>query len=97
MAHLMLVDDLHATAARVSTEVGVSRRTVERSVQAIFNLTFRELRNHILIDRFAQLARQHPDWSVKQVAYELGYTHPRSLSRHIRKLTRASPRQLIRR
>ena len=96
VAMAMLVGNVHTTAANVSSAAGVSRRTVERSVQVTFNLSFRELRNQILLARVAQLAQLQPNGSIKQVAYELGYAHPRSLSRHIRKLTGESPRQLWR-
>jgi len=92
VAELMLAADPTTTTAEVATALGVSRRTVERSVQATLNRSFRGLRNQMLLSRLAELTHRFPDGSIKQIAYELGYAHPGSLSRHVRKLTGLSPK-----
>jgi AraC-like DNA-binding protein len=93
-ARLMLLANPRISVTKIAIALGVSRRTVERSVRLSFDLSFRALRNQVLLDRLTQLALQYPDGSIKQAAYEVGYAHPRSLSRHIRKLTGVSPKEL---
>ena len=93
-ARVILAENPRTTATSVAVALGVSRRTVERCVRLTFDLSFRALRDQVLLERLSQFRRQFPDASVKQAAYEVGYAQPRSLSRHIRKLTGMPTTQL---
>lgn len=78
----------------LSRELRVSRRTIEKTVEALTGKTFREMRKEILIERLTGILQSHPSLAIKEISFELGYKSPRSFARAVKRLCDSSPQEL---
>jgi AraC-like DNA-binding protein len=92
--HLKTVPYL--TLEDLSKQIRVERHTIEKAVKQATGRTFRETRNRILLEHAQGLLEMHPDRSIKEVAFELGYRSQRSFSRFIRTSVGCSPKEFRR-
>ena len=66
----------------------------QETLQEITGLTFREYQRAILLTTTIRLMWKRPAFSIKQIAIELGYEHPRDFSRFIKNTTGMTPTEL---
>ena len=67
--------------------LSVERHTVRRALQSTFGLNFRQLQRLCLLQRATELQCGARVRSGKEIAFELGYSSPQSLSRLRRRST----------
>lgn len=73
-----------ATLATLAVELGVHRHTVQRALNKCLGRTFRELQKEAIDLQAADLLRAC-NRSIKEVALEMGYRSPHSLSRRLKR------------
>ena len=78
----------------LSRALGVSQRTIERTVFVASGKTFRELRKKALIERVTAVLVSRPARPIKQVAFDLGYNSPSSFARAVKRDCGSSPEEL---
>jgi len=78
----------------LSQELHISRRTVQATIKATKGKGFRDFRQEILMTRLRNLLLSRPDWTIKQISLELGYTCPQSFSRAVKRACGVSPCEL---
>jgi len=80
--------------ATLSLRVRVERHTIERIIKSASGMTFRQLRNHLMLERAKVLMRTRPDLNIKEIAFELSYGSHRAFSRFIKENACCSPSEL---
>jgi len=78
----------------LSRALGVSQRTIERTVFIASGKTFRDLRKEVLIERVTAVFVSFPARPIKRVAFDLGYNSPRSFARAVKRACGSSPQEL---
>lgn len=68
----------------LATQLGVDRHTVSRALRLKFGSSYRELQRQCILRRLAALSCGQPR-SRKELAYAIGYSHPTSLARILRR------------
>jgi AraC-like DNA-binding protein len=80
------------TLSEVARKVGVERHTLEKVVRSTTGQSFRQLQRTLLLERAKVLLAQEK--SIKEVAFELGFGHPQSFHRFVRKSSGGTPSSL---
>jgi adenylyl-sulfate kinase len=80
------------TLSEIAREVGVERHTLEKVIRLITGQSFRHLRQTVLLARAKTLLDQGK--AIKEVAFELGFVHPQSFHRFVRKSSGTTPLSL---
>lgn len=83
------------SVTRLAVDLGIGRHTITRALRKNGGKSFRDLQDEYLIDRLVSL-RSSETLSVKQIAYELGYRSPGSLSRRLHRMLGERPTRLLR-
>lgn len=83
-----------ASLSDLSSQLRVSRRTLEYSIQSTTGKTFRDLRKGILLARVNSILASNPAIPVKELSFVVGFRSPSSFSRAIRNATGFAPAQL---
>lgn len=79
----------------ISSELGISRGTIEKAIKRCSGKTFRALQREALLLRVTTLVSSDaPLLSVKEIAFAVGYQSPRSFARAIRRASGLSPQAL---
>ena len=78
----------------LSQQLGIGRHTIEKCVKSLTGMTFRKLQRTILLEHARHLLAHHPNLSIKEISFDLGYASQRSFSRFIRASAGCSPNQL---
>ena len=78
----------------LSLHIRVERHTIERTIKSVSGMTFRQLRNHLMLERAKVLMRTRPDLNIKEIAFELSYGSHRAFSRFIKENACCSPSEL---
>ena len=78
----------------LSRALGVSQRTIERTVFISSGKTFRDLRKEVLIERVTAIFASHPAQPIKELSFDLGYNSPRSFARAVKLACGSSPQEL---
>lgn len=84
------------TLEELSARINVERHTIEKSVKQATGQTFRQVRNGLLLAHAKHLLDSHPNHSIKEVAFKLGYRSQRSFSRFMRSEAGCSPKEFRR-
>src|ERR1700751_4088052 len=82
------------TLAALSTQLHVSRRTIQQALIINSGKNLRQFREEILIARLRNLLLARPTSAIKELSFDLGYKSPRSFARAIRRASGTSPEQL---
>jgi AraC-like DNA-binding protein len=80
--------------ARLATDLGLERHTIERAVRKLLGTCFRDYQQGKVLAHALVLLRERPTASVKQIALELGYTSPDAFSRFLKKMTGKTPTEV---
>ncbi|MGH9358712.1 MAG: helix-turn-helix domain-containing protein [Terriglobia bacterium] len=80
----------------LSSELKVSRHTIERCVRAATGKSFRKLSQRMLLRKSKETLANRPNFSIKEIASLFDYRFPRSFSRFVRQATGHSPIELRR-
>lgn len=75
------------TLAAAAKALEIGRHTARRALGATFGRTFRDLQRDAIAAAVKAKLRQRPTSSIKEIAFEIGYEHPRSLSRRWRRIS----------
>jgi AraC-like DNA-binding protein len=78
----------------LSLHIRIERHTIERTIKSVSRMTFRQLRNHLMLERAKVLMRTRPDLNIKEIAFELNYGSHRAFSRFIKESACCSPSEL---
>jgi AraC-like DNA-binding protein len=78
----------------LSSQIGIERHTIERTIKSKSGMTFRQFRCQITLERIKVLMRTRPDLTVKELAGELNYRSQSAFSRFVRENTGCSPSKL---
>ena len=78
---------------KLSERLSVERHTIEKAVKRATGKTFRQFRTGMLLERTIRIMAEHPNQSIKEVAFSLGYNSQRSVCRFIRAKTGYSPKE----
>jgi len=81
---------LHA----LSQNLGVGRHTVEKAVKAATGKSFREYRACLLLEHARLQLEHHPNLSIKEIAFNIGFHSHRSFCRFIKATVGRSPTEL---
>src|SRR5262245_42453318 len=73
---------------------GLSTRQLERLVRARFNLSPREFLRRERMTHAARLLRLAD--SIKELSFELGYSHPTTFNRHFKQFYGLTPTEFLR-
>jgi AraC-like DNA-binding protein len=89
---------LHRNASsslgKLSRELRVGQRTIEKAIIAASGKTFRELREEIMLECVRSTLTSDPTRAIKGLASDLGYKSPRSFARAIKRACGSSPEEL---
>jgi adenylylsulfate kinase-like enzyme/AraC-like DNA-binding protein len=91
---LQAAAERRVTLREVAREVGVERHTIEKVVRSATGQSFRQFQGALLFERAKILLEQGK--SIKEVAFELGFGHPQSFHRFVRKSAGVTPSSLRR-
>jgi adenylyl-sulfate kinase len=86
---------LQATAERrvslseLARHIGVERHTIEKLVRSTTGQSFRQLQQVLLLERAKLLLDQGKP--IKEVAFDLGFEHPQSFHRFVKKFSGTTP------
>src|SRR5262245_36224667 len=83
-AHLL--DAPRSSLESICKQLAVERHTVRRALRNTFGLNSRQLQRICVLERAGSLQAETRIRSVKEIAFELGYNSPQSLSRLRRRL-----------
>lgn len=78
----------------ISREMGVSRRTLENVLSLSSRKRFKKIQGEILLAIVRSSVLAHPSLTIKELAFSLGYTSPRTFARVIRRVCGMSPVEL---
>ncbi len=78
----------------LSFDIQIERHTIERAVKAGAGTTFRDFRKRSMLNAAQKMLRENPHWSLKEVAYALGYGSLSAFSRSIKCAAGCSPSAL---
>jgi AraC family transcriptional regulator, transcriptional activator of pobA len=78
---------LHILAQRLNVE----RHSIERSVRLARGLTFRQLRNDIMLEEARKMLAEYPYSTIKEIAFRLGYRSQSAFGRFIKEASGSSP------
>jgi AraC-like DNA-binding protein len=78
----------------LSSQIGVERHTIERTIKNVAGMTFRQLRNQVTIDRIKVLMRSRPELTMKELAGRLNYSSQSAFTRFVKGNTGSSPTKL---
>lgn len=76
----------------LSRRTGVERHTIEKAVRRATGMTFRELRNRVMLEKAKALLEREPNHSIKEIAFQLNYRSHRAFSRFVRTMAGHSPK-----
>lgn len=74
--------------------LGLSRNTIEKAVRTATGQSWRELQKQHLLRSCEQALRAGGGKSIKEIAFAIGFTSPRSFSRFVRRARGRSPTEL---
>lgn len=80
-----------ARLAAVAKACGVSTPTLARAVRTESGLTYRRWQQQLARDAAERLLRDSPPCSIKEVSATLGFAHPRSFARWLKRQTGRTP------
>jgi len=78
----------------LSLDIQIERHTIERAVRAGAGTTFRDLRKRSMLNAARRMLLENPHWSLKEVAYALGYRSLSAFSRSIKCAAGCAPSAL---
>lgn len=78
----------------LSERLQIGRHTIEKVIRMATGKTFRELRSSILLDRAKNSLAEHPNRSIKELSFDLGYNSPRSFCRFVKTVSGCTPKEL---
>jgi AraC-like DNA-binding protein len=78
----------------LSRELGISRRTIQKSINTATGRPFRDLREDILISRVRSLFISRPTLAIKELSFDVGYKSARSFARAIKRVCGICPEEL---
>ena len=78
----------------VCKELRISRRTAQDVVKAQTGKSFSALRYEILTKKARQLFTSQPNLAIKEVSFALGFRHPRSFGRALKRASGFSPEKM---
>lgn len=76
---------------QLAQRLNIERHSIERSVRQARGLTFRQLRNNIMLDEARRMLAEYPYSTVKEIAFRLGYKSPSAFGRFIKDASGTSP------
>jgi len=85
------------TLTALSRELVVDRHTLERALHVHAGGSFKEVQSSVLFQKAQKLLITKPNWSIKEVAFHLGYGSRRSFERLIRSRCDLSPAEFRKR
>lgn len=78
----------------LARELGVGRRTIEKSVKMMTGKYFCELRRGLLLTKVRDLLARDSTRSIKEISFAIGYKSPRSFARSIKNTCGCCPSEL---
>jgi AraC-like DNA-binding protein len=78
----------------LSREMGISRRTIQKSINSTKGKKFRNLKEEILISRVRSFFMSRPTLTIKELSFEVGYKSARSFARAIKRACGICPEEL---
>jgi AraC-like DNA-binding protein len=81
------------TLEAVAAALDIGRHTARRALSAVFGKSFRDLQRDAIAEAVKAKLEQQPASSVKEIAFEMGYEHARSLSRRWRRIAGVTLRE----
>lgn len=78
----------------LSRELGISRRTIQKSINIVAGKQFRNLREEILVSTVRSLFISRPTVAIKQLSFDVGYRSARSFARAIKRACGICPEEL---
>ena len=87
----ILTSDPRISLGAVSQRLGVESHTIRRAVRRTYGQSLNQLRASALVRRYHELSTEIPARSIKEIAWQLGYT-PRAFSRRFKQVSGRSPR-----
>ncbi len=91
-----LLSSPRVSLQELSRRTGVERHTIEKAVRMATGMTFRELRNRMMLEEARRLLEDEPNRSIKEIAFMLNYRSQRAFSRFMRTMAGNSPSELRR-
>lgn len=67
------------------------RHTIERAIRIAYGITFRGLRQSLLLNIASERLHAEPDLTVKELSGDLGYKSPKAFTKAFRKFTGVTP------
>lgn len=77
-AHL---SDSSLTISRLLRLVGMSRTDLHRKIKRVFGMSAGRYLRHVRLQRAATLLEEHPEWTLYQIALEVGFESQSYFSR----------------
>ena len=78
----------------LSRELGISRRTIQKSINTATGKSFRDLREEILVSRVRGFFISRPTLAIKELSFDVGYKSARSFARAIKRACGICPEEL---
>jgi two-component system, response regulator YesN len=96
---LQKIDDLFSENPNLylkdlSKNLHVSRNTIEKLIQHVKGVTFRDYRQEKLLEKAVELLDSWPQLQLKEIAIKLGYTSQPNFSRFMKASAGKTPSQL---
>jgi two-component system, response regulator YesN len=88
-----LLSSAHLSLEDLSRRIRVERHTIEKAVKQATGLTFRKLRNQVMLEKAKALLKSEPNRSIKEIAFKLNYRSHRAFSRFVRTMGGYSPKE----
>lgn len=82
---VLLAQDPGLSLTRIAGRIHVDRHTVTRALSTTWGMTFREVRQKILAKKAAELFRTEPSLSIKEIAFQVGFSSSGSLSHFVKR------------
>lgn len=84
------------TLYSLARQLGVERHTIERATRAVTGKSYRGYQQQALFERACKMLSGDPLRSIKEVAFNLRFSSPRSFARFVRRMSGLSPSEIRR-
>src|SRR5262245_30612084 len=89
--------DPQARLESISRELAIDRHTINRALEECFGVRFRTLKHQLVDEKIETVLNDSQVKSIKQSAFEIGFTSAASLARRTRRSTGRTPIQIRKR
>ena len=81
------------TLRELSTDLGISDRTIEEKIRLFTGITFRQFREELLLMTIRSQFADRPEIAIKEVSLGLGFKSSSSFARVVRRASGLTPQQ----